>query len=157
MFKRSEGFTLIELLVVIAIIGILSGIAFVSIQNARLSAFDTQIQSEMTQIRSAAEDYYYSRGGEYSGLTSDARWTDMKDKIPPCSEGISGTTGYQINVEAQNWASYAALCADTEEFGKTIWYCVDSDGNAGKYESQNDPSAYSCDAMFDSEFSPSTP
>ena len=71
--KTERGFTLIELLVVVAIIGILSGIAFVSISGARESAYDTQIKSELSQVRSSAEMYYYDIGGTYGGNLEGGR------------------------------------------------------------------------------------
>ena len=146
MVKREEGFTLIELLVVVAIIGILSGIAFVSISGARESAYDTQIKSELGQIRSNAEMWYYDNGGSYNDYETSDGWSDMADALPPCSAAIHSDLEYnpvgeyQIDIEtgdyAQSYLAWAALCAESTE-GTQVFYCIDSDGNA--LETEQDP------------------
>ena len=55
MKKNIKGFTLIELLVVIAIIGLLSTLAVVSLNNARVKARDARRQSDLKQISTAME------------------------------------------------------------------------------------------------------
>ncbi len=60
----TKGFTLIELLVVIAIIGVLSGIVFSGINNARAKARDTQRIAEIRSIMNALE-LYRSTNGSY--------------------------------------------------------------------------------------------
>ncbi|MGM0438977.1 MAG: type IV pilin protein [Patescibacteria group bacterium] len=147
---NQKGFTLIELLVVVAIIGILSGIAFVSISGARESAYDTQIQSELSQIRSNAEQYYYDNGGTYAGYDSSDGWSRIYGEIPMCSvallEGTDPAEEYQISIEGQSYAAWAPLCAASE--GSTVYYCVDSEGNAGEYEGTPDDSQTSCENIF---------
>ena len=66
-----RGFTLIELLVVIAIIGVLSSIVLASINNARIKARDTVRLSDMRQIRTALELYYYANNNTYPGNTDN--------------------------------------------------------------------------------------
>jgi len=56
--KKNKGFTLVELLVVIAIIGLLSTLAFVSLNNARAKARDAKRVSDVRQIQSALELFY---------------------------------------------------------------------------------------------------
>ncbi len=148
MIKENKGFTLIELLVVVAIIGILSGIAFVSISGARQSAYDTQIRSELSQIRSNAEQWYYDAGGEYTGYEGSPGWTGIQDRIPPCSRAILGDTGavtgtttigettsYQLHVGPQAYAAWAPLCGDEDEDENPVYYCVDSTGLAERFRS----------------------
>jgi general secretion pathway protein G len=56
--KIRKGFTLIELLVVIAIIGILSTLAVVALQNARLKSRDAKRVSDIKQVQTAMELYF---------------------------------------------------------------------------------------------------
>ena len=56
IYKR--GFTLIELLVVIAIIGLLSTLAVVSLNNARLKSRDAKRVADIKQIQTALELYF---------------------------------------------------------------------------------------------------
>ncbi|MFC1612875.1 type II secretion system protein [Patescibacteria group bacterium] len=62
--QRQIGFTLIELLVVIAVIGLLSSIAFVSLDNARAKARDARRLAEIKQLQTALE-LYYDKNGAY--------------------------------------------------------------------------------------------
>ncbi|MCK4539944.1 type II secretion system protein [Candidatus Parcubacteria bacterium] len=59
---NKKGFTLIELLVVIAIIGLLSTLAVVSLNNARLKARDAKRMSDLKQISTAMELYSSDQG-----------------------------------------------------------------------------------------------
>lgn len=56
--KTKKGFTLVELLVVIAIIGLLSTIAFISLNRARAKARDAKRISDVRGLQSAMELYY---------------------------------------------------------------------------------------------------
>ncbi len=161
MAKENRGFTLIELLVVVAIIGILSGIAFISISGARESAFDTQIRSELSQIRSNAEQYYYSQGGTYNppndsdeSYDQSAGWDNIKGEIPPCSADLlddGEDLEYQINVTNQHYVAWAPLCSETENDTDPVFYCIDSEGNAGEYQTIDNENATNCEDLFTNE------
>ncbi len=69
--SRREGFTLIELLVVIAIIGLLSTLAVVALNNARLKSRDARRVSDVKQIQTALELYYNDANG-YPALVTQA-------------------------------------------------------------------------------------
>ena len=57
MNKNQKGFTLIELLVVIAIIGLLSTLAVVSLNSARIKARDAKRQGDAKTLQTAVEMY----------------------------------------------------------------------------------------------------
>ncbi len=146
--RKNGGFTLIELLVVVAIIGILAGIAFVSISEARLSAYDTQIRSELSQIRSNAEQYYY-RDGTYEGYDddgADSGWDRVKGQIPGCSADQlpdGADEEYQIAVDSQAYAAWAPLCSEE------VYYCVDSTGAADNFDGNPTTNGnFSCEDVF---------
>ncbi len=61
--QKNSGFTLIELLVVISIIGILSTLAVVSLNNARVKARDAKRVSDMRQVQTALELYASDKNG----------------------------------------------------------------------------------------------
>lgn len=66
--KIRKGFTLIELLVVIAIIGILSTLAVVALQNARLKSRDAKRVSDIKQIQTAMELYFAEKNSYPAGV-----------------------------------------------------------------------------------------
>ena len=55
---RSKGFTLIELMVVISIIGILAGIAVVSVKNWQRKARETALMKDLHDMREAIDNFY---------------------------------------------------------------------------------------------------
>ena len=61
--QKNAGFTLIELLVVISIIGILSTLAVVSLNNARVKARDAKRVSDIKQVQTALELFLSDRDG----------------------------------------------------------------------------------------------
>jgi prepilin-type N-terminal cleavage/methylation domain-containing protein len=68
MKKNNKGFTLIELLVVIAIIGLLSTLAVVALNSARMKSRDARRVSDIKQIQTAME-LYYNDIGAYPGVS----------------------------------------------------------------------------------------
>lgn len=114
---KQKGFTLIELLVVIAIIGLLSSLAVVSLSGARNKAYDAQIKSDLSQVRSYATMNY--ENGDFTDF-------DLADVVPALTAPTCSTGGYVLVKNTGNtaWAASAALCGATGNF------CVDSTGNA---------------------------
>jgi len=68
--SKQEGFTLIELLVVIAIIGLLSTLAVVALNNARMKSRDAKRVSDIKQIQTALELYYNDENGYPTAITA---------------------------------------------------------------------------------------
>ncbi|MFH1745312.1 MAG: type II secretion system protein [bacterium] len=65
--NNKKGFTLIELLVVIAIIGLLSTLAVVALNSARMKARDARRVGDVKQIQTALELYYNDNSGYPAG------------------------------------------------------------------------------------------
>ena len=114
---NKKGFTLIELLVVIAIIGILASIVLVSLNDARNKGYDTQIKSDMAQIRNQMEMCFDDSGGTYVGCIASI----TVPAKPACSSSYAG------NEAAAAWAYAGELCATAQ------YWCIDSSG-VSKYE-----------------------
>ena len=60
--KDNRGFTLVELLVVIAIIGLLSTLAVVALQGARVKSRDAKRVADIKQVQTALELFASERG-----------------------------------------------------------------------------------------------
>ncbi len=70
--KRQKGFSLIELMVVIGIIGLLASIMVASLASARKTSRDTKRKADLTQLKTALENYYTANYGYPS--TSSQWW-----------------------------------------------------------------------------------
>lgn len=127
---KQKGFTLIELLVVIAIIGILSTLAVVSLNNARLKSRDAKRVSDIKQVQTALELYFADKdsypvvaapvvlGGTSAQALSGAGFTD--------SASITGTT-YMGQVPfniTPGGADYAYHSTNTDGSACTSGACV---------------------------------
>ena len=80
--KSSAGFTLIELLVVIAIIGLLSSMATVSLNSARVKARDARRLADIRQLSLAVEL-----------AAADSNVSDYASVLSKCKTAGTKTTG----------------------------------------------------------------
>ena len=85
--SKNKGFTLIELLVVIAIIGLLSGIALVSIQKAREKAKIAKARGEVNTIYKAIF-IKEATEGEYPHVNNIASADGLNTHLAPDLTGI---------------------------------------------------------------------
>jgi type IV pilus assembly protein PilA len=66
---RTSGFTLIELLIVVVIIGILAAIAIPKFSSTKSQAFLAAMRSDLRNLATAQEGYYYSNNSYSSNLS----------------------------------------------------------------------------------------
>jgi prepilin-type N-terminal cleavage/methylation domain-containing protein len=69
---RERGFTLIELLIVIVIIGILAAIAVPKFANTKERAFMGTMKSDLRNLATAEESYFYENNTYYGGAIPNA-------------------------------------------------------------------------------------
>ena len=116
--KKQSGFTLIELLVVIAIIGLLSTLAVVALNNARMKSRDAKRVSDIKQIQTALELYYNDANAYPAALGSTI-----------ASSGVTYMAAVPSNPSPVNDGSCAAgstytYTAATSNTSYTLQYCI---------------------------------
>ena len=67
--SEKKGFTLIELLVVIAIIGVLATLLLLQLGGARGKSRDAKRLSDVTQLKTAIEQYFDDNTGTYPAMS----------------------------------------------------------------------------------------
>ncbi len=67
-----RGFTLIELLIVVVIIGILAAVAIPKFASTKGKAYVATMKTDLKNLSSAQESYYYDNTQYYNGAVPDA-------------------------------------------------------------------------------------
>jgi type IV pilus assembly protein PilA len=106
MRPQRHGFTLIELLIVVVIIGILAAMAIPKFQATKGKASFAGIKSDLHNLMTAEESYFYDHGTYSTDLDS------LKLKPSPGNQIVIGAaTPMGWSATATNPISYPHMCA----------------------------------------------
>lgn len=84
--RQARGFTLIELLIVVVIIGILAAIAIPKFQNTKGKAFASSLKSDLRNLSSVQEDYFYYNETYAAGMGSLTNFTPSNGVVLTITE-----------------------------------------------------------------------
>lgn len=160
----TAGFTMLEVLVVVFIITILVSVVMASVNSVRTKSDETTIKSNLAFIRSGAIKYF-NRYNHYGTATVASATTSVA--CSTASTILDTTAAVSVNsyiVEAENASDSSSTWVATCAIGKlstetnatsyavavplktqnvvsgtsgTDYWCVDSAGNAGAYDSNS--------------------
>ncbi|MBI2003631.1 MAG: type II secretion system protein [Parcubacteria group bacterium] len=157
--SKQKGFTLVELLVVIAIIGVLATLLLLQLGGARGKARDAKRIADITQLRTAIEQYFDDNGGTYpqTSLYSPdplapyigaGRMANTKDPLDQVEYGyataplLSGKVlRYQVWAELE--VGNPALKTD-DDITTTGWTVRNGSGRMGVLTNGTDPVSGQC-------------
>jgi len=106
--SRQSGFTLIELLIVVVIIGILAAIAIPKFSNTKGQAFLAAMRSDLRNLATAEEGYYYSNSA-YSNNLSQLNFltsTGVTISVPEATTGGWSASATHIALGAEKCTVY---------------------------------------------------
>jgi len=132
--KQKKGFTLIELLVVVGVISILAATVVVNLRGARERAMDSRVASALGQVRSIAE-MIHARTGSYASLCATAgggtgiRLAVTPTELSTLRDEIFANNGSNAEV---CWSSATDYCVHARLLEATQFWCIRSDGRAGR-------------------------
>lgn len=106
MRSTQKGFTLVELLIVVVVIGILAAIAIPKFQNTKGKGYAATIKSDIRNLTSMQEDYFYFNETYASALNQLS------------FAGTDGVTITIVEADGRGWsatathpAAYPLTCA----------------------------------------------
>jgi prepilin-type N-terminal cleavage/methylation domain-containing protein len=105
-----KGFTLIELLIVVVIIGILASIAIPKFSATKEKAYISKLKSDLRNLATAQEAYYYDNQSYYSGPVPNAAVLAF-DPSAGVTIAISGVTAIGWGATATHVSAPGRTCA----------------------------------------------
>ncbi|MEP7087426.1 MAG: prepilin-type N-terminal cleavage/methylation domain-containing protein [Gemmatimonadota bacterium] len=111
--SRKSGFTLIELLIVVVIIGILASIAIPKFASTKSQAFLAAMRSDLRNLATAEEGYYYSNSAYSSNLTqlNFLTSTGVTVTVPEATAGGWSGSATHISLGAEKCTVYFGTAA----------------------------------------------
>ena len=135
--RKENGFTLIELLIVVVIIGILAAIAIPQFTNTKQKAFDAAAQSDIRNMMTAQEAYFFSEQAykSSSNLAAGGKWDLDGDgtndfqasKNVTVTATADTTSGGGYTITAKHASSPNTWCLNSSSDAETIGQIVQKD------------------------------
>lgn len=124
---NKRGFTLVELLVVIAVLGILASMVLAALGSARARARDVSRKNDLSQIRTALEQYNSDRGNYPStAMTACCLYIGYIDYWGRAANG--GIVGRTVGISELVTAGYMAEIPLPPQVGEYYVYGVNRTG-----------------------------